>query len=65
MVKATIPADRLLVLEVAGGWRPLCDFPGVEAPQSEFPRVNDTGNVLELFNASVARGFQPGPGYKR
>lgn len=41
-VKRTIPADRLLVYNVAEGWQPLCDFLGVPVPATEFPRTNTT-----------------------
>jgi hypothetical protein len=40
-VQRRIPADRLLVFEVAQGWEPLCAFLGVPVPAEPFPRVND------------------------
>jgi hypothetical protein len=40
-VRRTIPADRLLVFEVADGWTPLCGFLGVPVPDRPFPRTND------------------------
>lgn len=40
-VKATIPAERLLVFEVKQGWEPLCEFLEVPVPEEDFPRVND------------------------
>ena len=40
-VQAEVPADRLLVYEVARGWRPLCDFLGVPVPDQPFPNTND------------------------
>jgi hypothetical protein len=39
-VQRSIPADRLLVYEVAQGWAPLCRFLGVPVPDTAFPRVN-------------------------
>jgi hypothetical protein len=36
-----IPAERLLVFEVAQGWKPLCAHLGVPVPDQPFPRVND------------------------
>jgi sulfotransferase family protein len=39
-VKAAIPKQRLLVYEVSQGWEPLCEFLGVDAPATPFPRVN-------------------------
>lgn len=40
-VKATVPADRLLVYDVKEGWAPLCKFLGMPVPNQEFPRTND------------------------
>jgi len=40
-VKATIPADRLLVFEVKQGWGPLCRHLGVLVPAAEFPKTNN------------------------
>lgn len=39
-VKAAIPASRLLVYDVAQGWKPLCAFLGVPVPDQPFPRRN-------------------------
>lgn len=41
-VKATIPADRLLVLELGAGWEPLCDFLGVAVPDTPYLHTNAT-----------------------
>jgi len=54
-VRATIPADRLLVYHVADGWAPLCDFLGVPVPEGGTPKVN----TREEFAARVAAA---GPG---
>ena len=44
-VIAEVPADRLLVYDVAQGWGPLCDFLGVATPEGlAFPRGNDTAS---------------------
>jgi hypothetical protein len=40
-VRRELPPERLLVLEIEAGWRPLCDFLRVPVPQSDFPRLND------------------------
>jgi hypothetical protein len=40
-VKATVPADRLLVWSVRDGWEPLCEFLGVSVPEMPFPHLND------------------------
>jgi len=52
-VKADVPADRLLVFEVAQGWEPLCEFLDCDVPDEPFPHVNDT----ESFNRKV-RGLR-------
>jgi Sulfotransferase domain len=41
-VKAAIPRGRLLVHEIKDGWEPLAMFLGVDLPDTEFPRLNDT-----------------------
>ncbi len=47
-----VPADRLLIFEVKDGWRPLCEFLGVEAPADRpFPHLNDR----ETFRSTVRR----------
>ena len=40
-VTSTVPADRLLIFDVADGWEPLCRFLEVPVPGCSFPRVND------------------------
>jgi hypothetical protein len=41
-VRAAIPAERLLVFNVAEGWAPLCRFLDVPVPDVPFPRMNST-----------------------
>ena len=41
-VRATVPADRLLVWSVSDGWEPLCEFLELPVPDADFPRVNDS-----------------------
>ncbi|MEU3186550.1 sulfotransferase family protein [Streptomyces sp. NPDC006923] len=41
-VKATVPAERLLVFQVSEGWGPLCDFLDVPVPDEEFPHINES-----------------------
>lgn len=48
-VKASVPADRLLVFEVQQGWGPLCDFLGVDAPTDAFPHLNDAETFRQMF----------------
>lgn len=47
-VKAALPAERVLVFEVAEGWGPLCRFLGVSVPATEFPRTNSTDEFWKL-----------------
>ena len=39
-VRAGIPKKRLLEYEVSQGWQPLCEFLGVDVPDTPFPKVN-------------------------
>ena len=41
-VKATVPADRLLVWHPKDGWEPLCELLGLAVPDEPLPNVNDT-----------------------
>jgi hypothetical protein len=50
-VRRRIPAERLLVYEVAQGWAPLCAFLGVAEPDTPMPKVNST----EEFQAQRAQ----------
>ena len=45
-VKASVPADRLLVWEVTEGWEPLCEFLGVDVPSEPMPHANDRETFL-------------------
>lgn len=57
-VKATVPAERLLVFEVSEGWGPLCEFLGVPIPDAPFPRLND--RALMLRRVRVMRAVKIG-----
>ena len=39
-VRASIPAERLLVYEMGSGWDPLCAFLGVPVPDEPYPSEN-------------------------
>ncbi|KAI8059001.1 P-loop containing nucleoside triphosphate hydrolase protein [Gongronella butleri] len=41
-VKKTVPAERLLVLELGHGWEPLCEFLGKPIPDEPYPVTNST-----------------------
>jgi hypothetical protein len=54
-VRKYIPADRLLVYDVAGGWGPLCDFLGVPVPaERPFPHANDTEAFHRFWRRQMA-----------
>lgn len=55
-VRARIPAERLLVYEVAQGWDPLCAFLGVPVPDAPMPKVNSTEEFVgrRLLNPEAA-----------
>jgi hypothetical protein len=48
-VKASVPAERLLVFEVQQGWGPLCEFLGVGVPAEPFPHLNDAETFRQTF----------------
>jgi hypothetical protein len=55
-VKASVPAERLLVWSFTDGWEPLCEFLGVPVPDVPFPRVNDSREFIDrVIDASILR----------
>tara|TARA_R110002051_G_scaffold231663_1_gene293541 strand:+ start:1746 stop:2381 length:636 start_codon:yes stop_codon:yes gene_type:complete len=54
MVRATIPAEQLLVFTPSDGWDPLCAFVDVPVPAGDFPRSNARDEFWALF------GGEPG-----
>ena len=40
-IRRMVPKEKLLEYNVKQGWEPLCEFLGYEAPEWEFPRVNE------------------------
>jgi hypothetical protein len=42
IVKALVPPEKLLVMNVKEGWTPLCKFLDRPVPNRPFPRANDT-----------------------
>ncbi len=47
-IKAALPEGRLLIFDVAKGWKPLCAFLGRPVPDVPFPRSNDQEAFWEL-----------------
>jgi hypothetical protein len=58
-VREVIPADRLLVYEVAQGWGPLCDFLGAPVPDGPMPKVNSTEEFQGRLAKDIAARAQP------
>ena len=58
-VKDAIPADRLLVFNVAEGWVPLCEFLGCETPDEPFPHVNDAASFQRKIRLLQALRAMP------
>lgn len=52
-VRATAPADRLLIWRTGDGWEPICAALGVPVPDEPFPRSNSS----EEFRARM--GLEP------
>ena len=48
-----VPENKLLLYSVDQGWQPLCEFLGVDVPDTEFPRVNDTAQIKKLIGAAT------------
>ena len=52
-VRATIPAERLLVYEVKDGWGPLCKFLNVPAPDEPFPKTNHRAEFWDRVTGRI------------
>ena len=53
-VRRSIAPERVLVLEAAHGWEPLCAFLGVEVPGEPFPQVNSREEFRERIRSRGA-----------
>jgi hypothetical protein len=53
-VRDTIPAERLLVFNVAEGWEPLCRFLGSPQPATPFPRSHPRDEFWAHFGGEPA-----------
>lgn len=47
LIMRTIPSSSLLVMNIAEGWRPLCNFLGVAIPKLPFPHQHSRAGLLE------------------
>jgi hypothetical protein len=54
-IKATVPADKLLIFSVDQGWEPLCNFLDVDVPETDFPNVNDRKEIKKTI-ADMTKG---------
>jgi Sulfotransferase domain len=52
-VTAAVPADKLLVYNVASAWSPLCEFLGVPIPDQPFPHANSGDDFRLSLRDSV------------
>jgi hypothetical protein len=52
-VREALPAERLLVFDVAEGWGPLCEFLDLPVPGIDFPRTNNTREFHERARSAV------------
>ncbi|KAJ5662714.1 hypothetical protein N7462_011640 [Penicillium macrosclerotiorum] len=50
-VRAAVPPEQRLEYKMGDGWKPLCDFLGVEVPDVPFPRENDATTHSEEAKA--------------
>jgi len=57
-VKATVPADRLLVWSPKEGWEPLCAFLELPVPDAPFPRVNDSDSFADMVIDGALEAIQ-------
>lgn len=46
-VRATAPADRLVIWETGAGWEPICDALDLPVPDEPFPHTNTTAQFRE------------------
>ena len=53
-VRELVPADRLLIFNVADGWGPLCRFLGTPQPATKFPHHHLRQEFWEHFGGEPA-----------
>ncbi len=46
-VRASVPAERLLIYEMGSGWDPLCEFLGVPVPEEPYPSENSRAEFAQ------------------
>jgi hypothetical protein len=58
-VKATVPAERLLIYPVGSGWAPLCEWLGVPVPDEPFPSENSRAEFADRAHAMAEAARRP------
>jgi len=58
-VKATVPAERLLVYPVGSGWGPLCEWLGVPVPDEPYPSENSRADFAQRAQAMMDSAARP------
>ena len=53
-IRSLVASDRLLEYHIQEGWKPLCEFLGIEQPKEAFPRENDAGRFRQRFRRLIA-----------
>jgi len=48
-VKEAFPVERILIHSPKDGWQPLCDFLGVEIPDTPYPWENDSSRIKQAI----------------
>ncbi|MBT8078126.1 MAG: sulfotransferase family protein [Gammaproteobacteria bacterium] len=59
-VKRTVPADRLLVVDLTKGWEPICEFLGKPIPKdTPFPHINTADRTQHKFRKLRLQKYAP------
>lgn len=59
-IKTAVPKNQLLVMNIADGWQPLCDFLDLPVPQQDFPRSNTRTEFRDRLAAGRMADLSPG-----
>lgn len=55
-VKASVPAQRLLVYRTGSGWGALCEFLGLEEPTNPYPSTNQSAGFKDKISTLLKQG---------
>lgn len=58
MVMDMVPAEKLLIMDVEEGWKPLCEFLDMPIPEAPLPRANDTESANKVAADITRRIFR-------